>query len=69
MEVLLKQYHTYTEALTDLTNQGIIHLGWLNAGIKVPEGDYTTVFKNYSGSSTLMCDTKQKISFSIDMGD
>ena len=62
-------YHTYNEAMEDLTNQGVKHLGWLNAGIDVPYGTYERVYKNYSGSSTLMCDLTRRISYSVDMGD
>ena len=62
-------YHTYNEAMEDLTKQGVKHLGWLNAGINVPEGNYERVYKNGSGSSTLMCDISKRLSYSVDMGD
>jgi hypothetical protein len=64
-----KDYDSYTEALNDLTNQGVKHLGWINSGIKIPKGNYITVYKNRSGSSTLLCDLTQRICYSVDMGD
>lgn len=63
------KYNTYKEALAHLTEQGVKHLGWINSGISIPKGDYVTVFKNWSGSSTLLCDLISRIAYSVDMGD
>lgn len=63
------KYNTYKEALEHLTKQDVKHLGWINSGIRVPKGNYVTVFKNWSGSSTLLCDVTSRIAYSVDMGD
>lgn len=63
-------YNTYQEALDHLKSQNVEHLGWLNSGIKVPTYlNCVTVFKNYSGSSTLCVDRIHRIAYSVDMGD
>lgn len=63
------KYDTYSEALAHLTEQGVKHLGWINSGISIPKSDYVIVFKNRSGSSTLLCDLISRIAYSVDMGD
>ena len=63
-------YESYKEAMEDLDKQGVVHLGWLNSGITVPKHiNAERVYKNYSGSSTLMCDPIYRIAYSVDMGD
>jgi hypothetical protein len=68
-KVVLKEYASYDAALNDLKDQGVKHLGWLNSGIKVPDGNYTRVYQNRTGSSSLFCDKVQRIAYSVDMGD
>lgn len=69
LKVELKNYDNYNEALEDMINQDVKHIGWLNSGIKTPEGIYTKVYANRSGSSTLLCDLSKRIAYSVDMGD
>jgi hypothetical protein len=75
-EVLLNQvvindrYDHYTEAMEHLDQQGVVHLGWLNAGIYIPKHlNCQEVYSNRSGSSCLYCDPIYRISYSVDMGD
>jgi len=64
------EYLTYNDALMHMNNQNVKHLGWLNAGIKLPKQcTFTQVYQNWSGSSTLFCDIDRRISYSVDMGD
>jgi hypothetical protein len=66
---LQDKYYSYGEALEDLKQQGVKHLGWLNAGINIPQGDYTRVYKDWGGCSVLMCNLETRIAYSVDMGD
>lgn len=66
---LRKPYASYQEAFEHMAQQGVKHFGWINSGISVPDGNYTTVYRNYSGSSTLEVDLLKRISYSADMGD
>lgn len=69
-KVVIKDYDNYTEAMNDLDNQGVVHLGWLNAGISIPKHlNCQKVYSNRSGSSCLYCDPIYRISYSVDMGD
>jgi hypothetical protein len=69
-QVEFKDYNNYSEAMQDLDQQGVVHLGWLNAGIKVPKHlNCQKVYSNRSGSSCLYCDPIYRISYSVDMGD
>tara|TARA_R110000868_G_scaffold311513_1_gene572508 strand:- start:178 stop:702 length:525 start_codon:yes stop_codon:yes gene_type:complete len=68
-KVKIRDYESYNESLEELEIQDVKHLGWLNSGIDVPKGDYARVYKDYSGSSTLMCDLSKRIAYSVDMGD
>lgn len=69
LKVEIGKYDSYTEALDSMIAQGVTHIGWLNAGIEIPTGNYERVFKNWSGSSTLNCDVIKRIAYSVDMGD
>ena len=69
LKVQIDKYYSYDEALGAMEEQGVKHLGWLNGGIKVPEGDYERVYMNWSGSSTLYVDAVKRIAYSVDMGD
>ena len=63
-------YENYKDAYKHLDNQGVVHLGWLNAGITVPKHlNCVKVYSNWSGSSCLYCDPIYRISYSVDMGD
>lgn len=70
-KVIIKDYDNYNEAMEHLDSQGVVHLGWLNAGgIKLPNHcTFERVYKNWSGSSCLYCDPIFRISYSVDMGD
>ncbi len=69
-QVEFKDYNNYSEAMQDLDQQGVVHLGWLNGGIKVPKHlNCQKVYSNRSGSSCLYCDPIYRISYSVDMGD
>tara|TARA_R110000868_G_scaffold222740_5_gene474598 strand:- start:1042 stop:1278 length:237 start_codon:yes stop_codon:yes gene_type:complete len=68
--VVIKNYSNYSQAMEDLDNQGVIHLGWLNSGIDIPKHlRCEKVYSNWSGSSCLYCDPIYRISYSVDMGD
>lgn len=68
--VINNTYDNYTEAMKHLDQQGVVHLGWLNSGIRVPEHlNCKKVYSNNSGSSCLYCDPIYRISYSVDMGD
>ena len=68
--VINEKYDNYKEALNHMKEQGVVHLGWLNEGVRVPSHiNAERVYKNYSGSSTLMCDPYYRIAYSVDMGD
>lgn len=71
LKVIIKaDYSSYDEASTDLMNQGVKHLGWLNGGVILPkDAEFTRVYQNRSSSSCLYCDVKRRISYSVDMGD
>lgn len=71
LKVIIKdKYFDYNEALKDLINQEVQHLGWLNGGIKLPkDATFTHVFSNRSGSNCLYCDITRRIAYSVDMGD
>jgi hypothetical protein len=58
------------DALYHMDQQGVRHLGWLNAGIDVP-GHYCfkEIYKNWSGSSCLFVDPYYRVAYSVDMGD
>ena len=63
-------YESYGDALQDMTNQSVKHLGWLNGGIKIPDRyTFKEVYSNYTGSSCLYCDIIRRVSYSVDMGD
>lgn len=69
-QVEFKHYDNYSEAMQHLDQQGVVHLGWLNAGIRVPKHlNCQKVYSNRSGSSCLYCDPIYRISYSVDMGD
>lgn len=69
-QVVFKDYNDYSEAMKDLDEQGVVHLGWLNAGISIPKHlNCQKVYSNRSGSSCLYCDPIYRISYSVDMGD
>ena len=68
-KVEIKRYESYSEALEDIMSQSVKHIGWLNSGITIPNGKYTKVYSNWSGSSVLMCDLVKRIAYSVDMGD
>lgn len=64
------EYGSYMEALYHMDQQGVRHLGWLNAGIDVPKHYcFQLVYKNWSGSSSLFVDPYYRICYSVDMGD
>ena len=63
-------YSNYTEAFNHLEEQGVFHIGWLNAGIEIPSHlTCKEVYSSRSGSSCLYCDPIYRISYSVDMGD
>lgn len=68
--VIKPKYDNYREAFEDMEQQGVVHLGWLNAGISVPKHlNCEKVYSNRSGSSCLYCDPIYRVSYSVDMGD
>ena len=68
--IIKEQYSDYYNAFEDMDRQNVKHLGWLNAGIKVPEHyTFDEVFKNWSGTMCLYCDPIHRVSYSVDMGD
>jgi hypothetical protein len=69
-QVVINEYNNYNEAMEHLDQQGVVHLGWLNAGIHIPKHlNCQKVYSNRSGSSCLYCDPIYRISYSVDMGD
>lgn len=63
------KYNSYSEAMDHLDNQGVVHLGWVNAGITIPAHLFATkVYSNRSGSSCLYCDPIYRVAYSVDMG-
>jgi hypothetical protein len=69
LKVEIKHYDNYNEAFEDMISQDVKHIGWLNSGIKTPEGNYTKVYSNWSGSSCLYVNPITRIAYSVDMGD
>lgn len=69
LSVNIAKYNSYDEAKQHMLEQGVKYLGWLNAGISVPKGDYQKAFSNRSGSSCLYVDPIKRIAYSVDMGD
>jgi hypothetical protein len=76
LEAMLNQvsindkYVSYSEAMEHLEKQGVVHLGWVNAGIRIPAHLYATkVYTNRSGSSCLYCDSIYRVAYSVYMGD
>lgn len=68
-EVSIGQYSNYHDALQDMLNQGVRHVGWMNAGIYIPEHlKFEKVFSNRSGSSCLYVDPIYRIAYSADEG-
>ena len=68
--VVFNKYNDYNEAMEDMNQQEVVHLGWLNAGITIPKHlNCQKVYSNRSGSSCLYCDPIYRISYSVDMGD
>ena len=68
--IIKEQYHNYSTALEDMTNQGVKHLGWLNSGIELPKRyRFTKVYSNYRGTMCLYCDVIHRVCYSVDMGD
>jgi hypothetical protein len=68
--IIKEQYENYRAAQQDMFNQGVNHLGWLNEGVKIPEGHtFERVYSNYTGSMCLYCDIIRRVSYSVDMGD
>ncbi len=67
--VTVGTYSTYEEAKRHMLEQGVTYIGWLNAGISIPRGNYDKVFSNRSGSSCLYVDPVRRIAYSVDMGD
>jgi hypothetical protein len=64
------KFENYNEALKYLESQDVIHLGWVNSGVQIPEHmKFEKVFSNWSGSSCLYCDPIYRVSYSVDMGD
>lgn len=69
-KVIINEYDNYSEALEDMLSQGVMHLGWVNSGIKIPEHyKFIRVFSNWSGTSCLYCDPIYRVAYSVDMGD
>lgn len=66
---ILDRYMSYQDAYQHMLNQEVTDLGWLNAGIKVPEDNYMLVYQNRSGSSCLFVQPIKRIMYSVDMGD
>lgn len=68
--VVFNKYNDYNEAMEDMNQQGVVHLGWLNGGITIPKHlKCQKVYSNWTGSSCLYCDPIYRISYSVDMGD
>lgn len=68
--VVFNKYNDYNEAMEDMNQQGVVHLGWLNEGITIPKHlKCQKVYSNWTGSSCLYCDPIYRISYSVDMGD
>ena len=67
--VNIAKYSSYEQAKEHMLAQGVKYLGWLNAGISLPIGNYEKVFSNWSGSSCLYVDPIKRVSYSVDMGD
>ena len=69
LQVKIDNYSSYEEAKQKMLEQGVTYIGWLNAGISIPKGNYEKVFSNRSGSSCLYVDPIRRIAYSVDMGD
>ena len=69
LSVNIAKYSSYEEAKEHIIAQGVKYLGWLNAGISIPKGNYEKAFSNWSGSSCLYVDLVKRIAYSVDMGD
>ena len=68
--IINDKYDSYSEAMEHLEKQGVVHIGWVNGGIRIPEHLYATkVYSNRSGSSCLYCDPIYRVAYSVDMGD
>lgn len=58
------------EVISILTSNGYKNLGWLNSGIVPPQmDDYTEIYRNRSGSYTIVISPSAKLIYCIDMGD
>ena len=70
LPVVLKEYSSHDECTRDLLNQGCKSLGWLNSGIKLPEGfNSTSAFSTRRGTSEVYVDVIRRMFYSVDMGD
>jgi hypothetical protein len=68
--VKIANYTNYHDALQDMLNQDVRHVGWVNSGIHIPKHlKFEKVFSNSSGSSCLYVDPIHRIAYSVDMGD
>lgn len=68
-KVEIKEYANYSEAYSHMEEQGVRHLGWLNAGINIPSHlKCEKVYSSWSGSSCLYVDPIYRVSYSVDMG-
>lgn len=66
----IARLHNHSDYLQFLDENGYTHLGWHNAGIKVPDAnDWRCIYKNWSGSYTIMVSDTLKNFYCVDMGD
>lgn len=67
----VSEYHyTSTDVILLLEEAGYTHLGWVNGGLQVPAlDDWMEVYRNRSGSYTIMVSHGSMLIYCVDMGD
>lgn len=63
-------YYSASDVLSTLEEAGYKNLGWLNDGINPPAlNDWQEVYRNPSGSYTIMVSHSTMLIYCVDMGD
>lgn len=69
-EHINKYLYYASEVFNLLSEHNFKGLGWLNGGLVVDSPrDFKQVYRNYSGSTTIYVDFKNKLYYCVDMGD
>lgn len=64
-----KELYSSSEVFDLLKKEGYKALGWVNGGLVPPAIPFIEIYRNWSGSTTIMINHEEKCYYCIDMGD